>query len=159
MRSTLLVLPVVIALLFAGCGSGDSSSDSSKPPESAAGAHAKVAKGATPADRKISRDLAAYFLQTCPTPAHVKKYSKGASPQVQSMIQGLSVLCGSISYIDVLNGKISVQTSLEGGSASPGVGEAFCSEVQGSDVADGIDGHELLDVTGRTIMTCPARQG
>lgn len=142
-----LILAAV--MLLAGCGE----SDESKPVPGTEGAITIVAVDS--GDRKIAQDFTEYLMRGCveEVPERVQHRLEDR-PKVLRLAEASLDVCRGISEVEVDSSRIEATIELGEGVDRGNLGEAFCSFVRGSDVADFTPGHRLLDSNGEMIVNC-----
>jgi hypothetical protein len=149
--------PVAAALLAVcaiGCGSGETMPG---PAGRAAGAEIEADQAE---DRQIGFDVKRYFIRNCPASDAKPKFPKEEResrffPEIKRISLGTVALCDSIATIAVDDTRVTIVSGLEDDAEGRAAGEAFCLMVEGSDVADFTQGHELQTLEGGTIKVCP----
>lgn len=148
----------VLTGLLAGCGG---TGESNSPDDSPQGIEI-VATSVS--DQKIASDLKKYMVRNCPTPdleipdrvkERYEKHGPQALERFEQQFNDLKAFCSSVSSIEVKSQRITVRTDLQPGDEA--AGEAFCMIVRGSDVADPVPGHTLLDESDEPIKVCGTR--
>ncbi len=158
-RTTLAAILVSMALV--GCGGGSSSTDASaEVADSPAGA---TIEAGSPAEQKIGTAVQKYLERNCALPGAIEevpdKYRD--DPSYAAMLgdlEGMEAMCGHISAIEVEGTRVTIRSEIPA-DGRRWAGVAFCNLIRGSDVADETPGHELQDVSGSTIATCPVGDG
>jgi hypothetical protein len=145
-----------LALLGAGCGSGDqSAADATGSPDEA------ELQGESPGELKEAREVQVYFERNCAPPGAIEKLPEAVrdapknAPYVDAL-EGMEAMCGQMESIAVEGQRVTIRSDVHAGGAKAAA-EAFCALMQGSDVADFTPGHELQSLDGTTIKRCPAR--
>jgi len=142
-----------MAVLF-GCG-GDSDND---PTTEAAVLAGEIAVHADrPADDKTGKDLRAHLDRNCPSADSAVGEEPQTTPNV--LVDATEAICRDTETISVADGQVTVQADLADDLDGKSLEVAFCSLIQGADVADFTKGHELQDIEGKTMVVCPARAG
>ncbi len=146
--------------LVAGCGGEDENKSAE------VGSLAGIAIVAGKAgDRDIAIDLRKYMVRNCPGPdyelpenlkdRYAENHGQEALEAIEKQLEALERYCAGARSIEVKNRRIVVRSDLK--SDDSAAGEAFCSLVQGSDVADPTPFHTLLDETGQSMKVCGTR--
>ncbi|HEY2716217.1 MAG TPA: hypothetical protein VGI73_08350 [Solirubrobacterales bacterium] len=150
-------MAIVIALLLAGCGSGDSASSVASSPSGA------TIEGDTDTGREMALEVQRYLLRNCALPGTLPIALREIPRRLRQsrlyrsykrIIEGQEQMCGRIAAIEVENRRVTIRSDIEP-AKEKAAGAAFCNLIAGSDVADEVGGHELQNLAGKTIVRCP----
>jgi hypothetical protein len=154
-------MAVLMPLALVGCGGGSGSTDASgEVADSPAGA---AIEAGSPAERKIGTEVQKYLERNCALPGAIEevpgKYRD--DPTYAAMlrdVEGMEAMCGHIAAIEVDGTRVTIRSEIPA-DGRRWAGVAFCNIIRGSDVADDTPGHELQNVDGSTIASCPVGDG